>query len=69
MDQFGDCAKRSREDFKAGASRGLLLPSLAHDMARPSHTVAALWGVICQFWMQDSMSAKDAMAQEAASRR
>lgn len=60
MDQFDGCAKRSSTDFRNGAKRGLLLPSLAHGMAQPSHTVAAMWEVIRQFWNQDRITAKEA---------
>ena len=62
LDRFDDCAKRSRQDFRNGAKRGTLLPSLAHGMAQPSHTVAAMWEVIRQFWNQDRMTPKNAMA-------
>jgi glucose/mannose transport system substrate-binding protein len=61
MDRFDECAKRSRLDFKNSAKRGILLPSLAHGMAQPSHTVAAIWEVIRQFWNQDKMTAREAM--------
>ena len=60
MDQFDECARRSRQDFRNGAKRGLLLPSLAHGMAQPAHTVAAMWEVILQFWNQDRMTAREA---------
>jgi glucose/mannose transport system substrate-binding protein len=63
MDQFDGCAKRSSQDFKISAKRGTLVPSLAHGMAQPSHTVAAMWEVIRQFWNQDKMTAREAMSR------
>jgi glucose/mannose transport system substrate-binding protein len=63
MDKFDACARLSSQDFKRSARHGALLPSLAHGMAQPSHTVAALWEVINQFWIQDKMSTRDAMAK------
>ena len=69
MDNFDDCARRARQDFKNGAKRGLLLPSVAHGMAQPSHTVAAMWDVIRQFWNQDRMTAREAMERLAAALR
>jgi glucose/mannose transport system substrate-binding protein len=65
MDQFDGCAKRSSADFRNGGKRGLLLPSLAHGMAQPSHTVAAMWEVIRQFWNQDRMTASEAAGRLA----
>lgn len=69
MDKFDDCAKRSSIDFKNSARRGTLLPSLAHGMAQPSHTVALMWEVISQFWAQDKMTAREAMARLAIAAR
>jgi glucose/mannose transport system substrate-binding protein len=66
MDRFDACARRARQDFQHGARRGTLLPSLAHGMAQPSHTVAPLWEVIQQFWLQDRMTAREAMGRLAA---
>lgn len=66
LDRFDDCARRARQDFKNGARHGLLLPSVAHGMAQPSHTVAAMWEVIRQFWNQDRMTSREAMARLAA---
>lgn len=63
MEQFDDCARRARQDFRNGAKRDLLLPSLAHGMAQPSHTVAAMWEVIRQFWNQDRMTAREAASR------
>lgn len=69
LDKFDDCAKRSGADFKSSARRGTLLPSLAHGMAQPSHTVARMWDVISQFWAQDKMSAHEAMTRLAEAAR
>ncbi|WP_229490365.1 ABC transporter substrate-binding protein [Pseudoduganella namucuonensis] len=63
MDKFDECAQRSSQDFSKSAKRGALLPSLAHGMAQPSQTVAAIWDVISQFWNQDRMTAAEAMAK------
>lgn len=66
LDKFDECARRASADFKASARRGTLLPSLAHGMAQPSHTVARMWDVINQFWSNDRMSASEAAARLAA---
>lgn len=66
MERFDDCARRSSADFKSSAKRGTLLPSLAHGMAQPSHTVALMWDVISQFWAQDRMTPQEAMARLGA---
>lgn len=62
MDRFDECAKRSSHDFKASAKRGTLLPSLLHSML-PAPVVTAMSEAISQFWNQDTMSARDAMAK------
>ena len=69
MDKFDDCARRSSADFKASAKRGTLLPSLAHGMAQPAHTVALMWDVINQFWANDRMTANEAAARLATAAR
>ncbi|MRW89771.1 extracellular solute-binding protein [Duganella sp. FT80W] len=72
LDGFDECARQSSRDFAASAKRGTLLPSVAHGMGLPYTTTLALWDVIRQYWNQDSMSAKIAMArmaQVAAARR
>jgi glucose/mannose transport system substrate-binding protein len=72
LDGFDECARQSSRDFAASAKRGTLLPSVAHGMGLPYTTTLALWDVIRQYWNQDSMSAKTAMArmaQVAAARR
>lgn len=66
LERFDDCARRASADFKASAKRGTLLPSLAHGMAQPAHTVARMWDVINQFWSNERMSAEDAAARLAA---
>ncbi|QCP09595.1 carbohydrate ABC transporter substrate-binding protein [Pseudoduganella umbonata] len=65
LDRFDACARRARQDFQHSAKRGTLLPSLAHGMAQPSHTVAPMWDVVQQFWHQDRMTAREAMARLA----
>lgn len=72
LDGFDECARQSRRDFTASAKRGALLPSIAHGMGLPYTTTVALWEVIRQYWNQDSMSAREAMArmsQVAVTRR
>ncbi|MUI11043.1 extracellular solute-binding protein [Massilia dura] len=69
LDRFDACARRARQDFQHGAKHGTLLPSLAHGMAQPSHTVAPMWDVIQQFWNQDRMTAREAMNRLAAAAR
>lgn len=65
LDSFDECARRASADFKASAKRGTLLPSLAHGMAQPAHTVARMWDVINQFWNNERISAQQAANQLA----
>jgi glucose/mannose transport system substrate-binding protein len=66
MDKFDDCAKTSSKDFVATAKSGGLVPSIAHGMAVPSATEGAIKDVVSQFWNDDKMDAKAAMAKLAA---
>ncbi|QBE66784.1 ABC transporter substrate-binding protein [Pseudoduganella lutea] len=66
LDRFDACARRARQDFQHSARRGTLLPSVAHGMAHPAHTVAPLWDVVQQFWNQDRMTPREAMARLVA---
>jgi glucose/mannose transport system substrate-binding protein len=66
MDKFDDCAKQSSKDFVDTAKSGSLVPSIAHGMAVPSATEGAIKDVISQFWNDDKMDAKSAMAKLAA---
>lgn len=66
MDKFDDCAKTSSRDFVATAKSGGLVPSIAHGMAVPSATEGAIKDVVSQFWNDDKMDAKAAMARLAA---
>jgi glucose/mannose transport system substrate-binding protein len=66
MDKFDDCAKASSKDFVATAKSGSLVPSIAHGMAVPSATEGAIKDVVSQFWNDDKMDAKAAMAKLAA---
>jgi glucose/mannose transport system substrate-binding protein len=65
LDGFDECARQSSRDFAASAKRGTLLPSFAHGMGLPYATTQAIWEVIRQYWNQDSMSAREAMARLA----
>jgi glucose/mannose transport system substrate-binding protein len=65
MDKFDDCAKTSSKDFVATAKSGALVPSIAHGMAVPSATEGAIKDVVSQFWNDDKMDAKAAMAKLA----
>lgn len=65
LDGFDDCARQSRRDFALSATRGTLLPSVAHGMGLPFPTTAAMWDIIRQYWHQDSMSAASAMTRMA----
>jgi glucose/mannose transport system substrate-binding protein len=66
MDKFDDCAKTSSKDFVATAKSGGIVPSIAHGMAVPSATEGAIKDVVSQFWNDDKMDAKAAMAKLAA---
>jgi glucose/mannose transport system substrate-binding protein len=65
MDKFDDCAKLSSNDFVSTAKGGSLVPSVAHGMAISSAAQGAIQDVVSQFWNDDKMSAKDAMAKVA----
>jgi glucose/mannose transport system substrate-binding protein len=66
LDKFDDCAKTSAKDFADTAKSGALVPSIAHGMAVPSATEGAIKDVVSQFWNDDKMDAKAAMAKLAA---
>jgi glucose/mannose transport system substrate-binding protein len=66
MDKFDDCAKTSSKDFVATSKSGALLPSIAHGMAVPSAAEGAIKDAVSQFWNDDKMTAKDAMAKIAS---
>jgi glucose/mannose transport system substrate-binding protein len=66
LDKFDDCAKISAKDFADTAKSGALVPSIAHGMAVPSATEGAIKDVVSQFWNDDKMDAKAAMARLAA---
>jgi glucose/mannose transport system substrate-binding protein len=66
MDKFDDCAKRSSKDFVDTAKTGALVPSIAHGMAVPSAVEGAIKDVVSQYWNDDKMNAKAAMAKIAA---
>ena len=65
MDKFDDCAKLSSKDFVATAKTGSLVPSIAHGMAVPSSVEGAMKDVVSQFWNDDKITPKDAMAKLA----
>ncbi len=65
MDRFDDCGKRSSQDFKQSAARGMLMPSTLQG-ALPSAAVTAMSDAISQFWNLDTMSAREAMTALAA---
>ncbi|MEY4747993.1 MAG: hypothetical protein RIQ60_207 [Pseudomonadota bacterium] len=66
MDKFDDCAKLSSNDFVSTNKGGTLVPSIAHGMAVSSAAQGAIQDAVSQFWNDDKMSAKDAMAKVAA---
>jgi glucose/mannose transport system substrate-binding protein len=64
--KFDDCAKLSSKDFVDTAKTGALVPSVAHGMAIPSAAAGAIQDAVSQFWNDDKMSTKDALAKIAA---
>jgi glucose/mannose transport system substrate-binding protein len=66
MDKFDACAKLSSNDFESTAQSGQLVPSIAHGMAVPPAVDGAMKDVVSQFWNDERMSAKDAMAKLAS---
>lgn len=66
MDKFDDCAKLSAKDFAATAKSGNLVPSAAHSMAVPSAVEGALKDAVSQYWNNDKMTPKQAVASIAA---
>ncbi len=65
MAKFDDCAKLSSNDFVSTNKSGGLVPSFAHGMAISSAAQGAIQDAVSQFWNDDKMSAKDAMAKVA----
>jgi glucose/mannose transport system substrate-binding protein len=69
MDKFDECAKLSSKDFVDTSKSGTLVPSIAHGMAVPSAVEGAMKDVVTQFWNDDKMSVKDAVAKLASAAR
>ena len=69
MDNFDDCARLSSKDFVTAAKSGMLVPSLSHGMAVGPTAANAMKDVVSDFWLIDSMSAREAMARLAVAAR
>ncbi|MEY8876640.1 MAG: ABC transporter substrate-binding protein [Leptothrix sp. (in: b-proteobacteria)] len=65
MAKFDDCAKLSSADFVSTNKSGGLVPSIAHGMAVSSAAQGAIQDAVSQFWNDDKITAKDAMAKIA----
>ncbi len=64
-DAFDAVARRSMDDFSAAATRGTLLPSMAHEMAVFPEIRGAMFDAITNFYNSD-LSAKDAAKRLAS---
>jgi glucose/mannose transport system substrate-binding protein len=62
LDKFDACAKASGRDFVDTAKAGTLVPSIAHGMAVPSAVEGAMKDVVSNFWNNDKVTLKQAMA-------
>jgi glucose/mannose transport system substrate-binding protein len=62
LDKFDDCARTSGRDFVETARTGTLVPSVAHGMAVPSAVEGAMKDAVSNFWNNDKVSIRQAMA-------
>ncbi|KAF0812940.1 putative sugar-binding periplasmic protein [Andreprevotia sp. IGB-42] len=60
MGRYDAYAKQSAQDFTRAASKNVLVPSWAHNMAVQEETRVGFFDVIGQYWGNDHMSAADA---------
>ena len=60
LDDFDECAKRSRADLDAAIEADALLPSMAHEMAVPRTVRGEFMDVVTNFFNSD-MSSQDAV--------
>lgn len=66
MDKFDECGKLSAKDFKATATTGGLVPSIAHGMAVKDSVSGAIKDAVSQFWNDDKITVADAMSKISA---
>ncbi|QKJ67232.1 extracellular solute-binding protein [Deefgea piscis] len=60
MSRFDDYAKQSAREFASAASKQVLLPSWAHNMAVQDSVRGALFDAVDAFWKNSNMSPQDA---------
>ncbi|SMC16700.1 Methyl-accepting chemotaxis protein [Andreprevotia lacus DSM 23236] len=65
MGRYDAYAKQSAQDFSRAASKNVLVPSWAHNMAVQEETRQGFFEVVGQFWGNDHMSAADAARKMA----
>ena len=70
MSRYDDYAKQSARDFANAASKQVLVPSWAHNMAVQDEVKLALYDAVDAFWKNNNMSAQEAVRRfsEAARR-
>jgi glucose/mannose transport system substrate-binding protein len=69
LTRYDDYAKQSARDFSGAASKGVLVPSWAHNMAVQDDVRLAWFDIVDAFWRNDKMSAQDAARRFADAAR
>ncbi len=69
MSRYDDYAKQSSRDFANAASKQVLVPSWAHNMAVQDEVKLAFYDAVDAFWKNGSMSAQDAARRLAEAAR
>ncbi|WP_373974980.1 extracellular solute-binding protein [Chitinibacter sp. SCUT-21] len=67
--RYDDYAKQSARDFSGAASKGVLVPSWAHNMAVQDEVRMAWFEIVEAFWRNDSMTPQDAAKRFAEAAR
>ncbi|QZA78605.1 extracellular solute-binding protein [Deefgea tanakiae] len=69
MTRYDDYAKQSARDFANAASKQVLVPSWAHNMAVQDEVKLAFYDAVDAFWKNSNMSAQDAARRFAEAAR
>ena len=69
MSRYDDYAKQSSRDFAGAASKQVLVPSWAHNMAVQDDVKSKFYDVVDAFWKNTAMSAQDAARRLADAAR
>ncbi|WP_410497949.1 extracellular solute-binding protein [Chitinibacter sp. S2-10] len=69
LSRYDDYARQSARDFSGAASKGVLVPSWAHNMAVQDEVRMAWFDIVEAFWRNDGMSPQDAARRFADAAR